>query len=78
MPFMQSCRNANRVYFVGDICCYQLRCAYVVDGFINFPENIVYPVDLDGSSHKCHPPLDLNSSEHLRTYLILNKSSLLQ
>lgn len=74
MPLMQSERNANRVYFVSDTCCYQLRCAYVFDGFMNFPENIVYPVDLDGNHHKCHPPLDPDSAEQLRTFLILNKS----
>lgn len=73
MPLMQSERNANRVYFVSDTC-YQLRCTYVFDGFMNFPENIVYPVDLDGNHHKCHPPLDPDSAEQLRTFLILNKS----
>lgn len=74
MSLMQSERNANRVYFVSDICCYQRRCAYVFDGFMNFLENIVYPVDLDGNHHKCHPLLDPACAEHLRTYLILNES----
>lgn len=63
-----------RVYFVNDVCCYQLRYAYVFDGFMNFLENIVYPADLDGNHHKCHPSLDSDSAELLRTYLILNKS----
>lgn len=44
------------------------------DGFMTFPENIVYPLDLDGNHHKRHPLLDPDSAEHLRTYLILNKS----
>lgn len=58
MPLIQSETKANRVYSVSDICCYQLRCAYVFDGFMNFPENIVCPVGLDGNHHKFHPLLD--------------------
>lgn len=74
MPLIQSGMNTNRVYSDSDICCYRLRCTYVFDGFMNFPENIVYPVDLDGNHHKCHPALDPDSAEQLRIYLFLNKS----
>lgn len=70
---MQSEMNANRVYSVSDICCYRLGCTYVFDSLMNFPENIVYPVDLDENHHKCHLPLDHDSAEQLRIYLILNK-----
>jgi len=73
MPLIQSEMNANGVYSASDICCYRLRCSYMFDDFINFPENLVYPVDLDGNHHKCHPPLDPDSAEQLRMYLILNK-----
>lgn len=43
------------------------------DGFISSPENIVCPVDLDGND-KSHPPLDLDSVEQVRTFLIQKKT----
>lgn len=43
------------------------------DGFISSPENIVYPVDLDGND-KSHPPLELDSVEQVRTFLIQKKN----
>lgn len=75
MPLIQLEMNANRVYSVTDTCCYRQRHTCVFDGFISSPENIVYPVDLDGNN-KSHPPLDSDSAEQLRTFLILKKASI--
>lgn len=73
MPLIRLEMNANRVYSVSDTCCYRQRRTYVFDGFISSPENIVYPVDLDGND-KSHPPLELDSVEQLRTFLIQKKN----